>query len=69
MFIFELLALAILLVAFFQIVRVLIGRPVKEQSLTELECEMITLDTECALAVQRSREESNLLEQPNQNLG
>jgi hypothetical protein len=61
--------IAILLIALIQIVRVLLDPPVPEQSLPELEFEMVTLDAECTLAVQRSREELIILAEPNPNLG
>jgi hypothetical protein len=63
MFIFALIAIAILLAAAFQIVRSLIGPPDQGQSLSELECEMIALDAECARAIQGSPEESSILKQ------
>jgi hypothetical protein len=48
---------------------VLLDPPVSEQSLLELEFEMVTLDAECTLAAQRSREASIILAEPNPNLG
>jgi hypothetical protein len=57
MFILALIAIAVLLGAFFQIVRVLLGPRGKEQSLLELESEMLALDAECARAIQGTPEE------------
>ena len=59
--------IAILIFALFHIVRVLIAAPISKQSLMELELEMVSLDAECTLAVQRSEEASNTLTEPNQN--
>jgi hypothetical protein len=63
MYIFALIAITVLLAAAYQIVRSLIGPRDPEQSLSELECEMIALDAECARAIQESPEESSLLKQ------
>ena len=63
MFILALIAIAVLLGAFFPIVRMLLGFREKEQSLSELECEMMALDAEYARAVQGAAEESNILKQ------
>jgi hypothetical protein len=63
MFILALIAIAILLAVFYQIIGILIGTRTQEQSLLEMECEMIALDAECARAVQGSAEESSTLKQ------
>jgi hypothetical protein len=63
MFILALIAIAILLAAFFQIVRMLLGPRDKEQSLMELESEIMALDAECSRVVQGAPEESNILKQ------
>jgi hypothetical protein len=63
MFILALIVIAILLAAFFQIVSILLGRRDKEQSLMELESEMMALEAECAHAIQGTPKESSILEQ------
>jgi hypothetical protein len=69
MLILALIAIAVLLGAFFPIVRMLLGPRDKEQSLSELECEMMALDAEYARAVQGAAKESNILKQASQSPG
>lgn len=63
MFILGLIAIAVLLAVFFQIVRMLLSPGQTEQSLMELESEMMALDAECRGATQGTPEESNILKQ------
>jgi hypothetical protein len=69
MFILALIAIAILLAAFFQIVSILLGPRGKEQSLMELESEMMALEAECVRAAQGTPEESNILKQVSSSPG
>jgi hypothetical protein len=63
MIIYALLATAVVLVALHLIARIFIGARHREQSLLDMECEMLFLDAECSRAMYGTAEESSVPKQ------